>query len=668
MTESVTATKANQTIIVTLHTPATAVYNTSFSVAASGGGSGNAVTFSSTGACSNSGDTFTMTSGTGTCTVKYDQAGDGNYNAAPQVTESANALKANQTITVTQHAPASAAFNQQFTVAATGGGSGSAVTFSSSGACSNTGATFTITSATGTCSVRYDQAGDANYNAAPQVVESVSVGKTDQAITVTQHAPASAVFGTSFSVAATGGGSGNAVTFSSSGACSNTGATFTMTSGTGTCSVRYDQAGDANYNPAPQMVETVNGQKADADDQRHHARTGVGGLQHQLLRRRDRRRPGNAVTFSSSGACSNTGATFTMTSGTGTCSVRYDQAGDSNYSAAPQVAESTTAQKADQTINVTTHAPANAAYNSSFAVAANAPGGAVSFSSSGSCTNTGATFTITSGGGTCTVKYDQAGNANYNAAPQVTDSVNAQKANQTILVTLHAPPSAVFNTGFSVAADGGGSGNAVTFSSSGVCTNAGASFTMTSGTGTCTVKYDQGGDANYNAAQQVTESVTAQKASQTITFAPLPDRDLRRPGLHRQRDGELRPRGLLRRHRPVHGHGGDGPPDRSRQLHDHSLAGRRHELRRRDRCLAHLPDQRPRRERRGDDRRRCHLRAVRSRDGAGALDRQLRRQEGRTSTRPRPAWPSTGSRSPCRLGRARWRSTRRSRRATSVRS
>ena len=524
VTESVTATKANQTIIVTLHTPATAVYNTSFSVAASGGGSGNAVTFSSTGACSNSGDTFTMTSGTGTCTVKYDQAGDGNYNAAPQVTESANALKANQTITVTQHAPASAAFNQQFTVAATGGGSGSAVTFSSSGACSNTGATFTITSATGTCSVRYDQAGDANYNAAPQVVESVSVGKTDQAITVTQHAPASAVFGTSFSVAATGGGSGNAVTFSSSGACSNTGATFTMSSGTGTCSVRYDQAGDANYNPAPQIVETVNGQKAtQAINVTTHApasavfntsfsvaATGGGS--------------GNAVTFSSSGACSNTGATFTMTSGTGTCSVRYDQAGDSNYSAAPQVAESTTAQKADQTINVTTHAPANAAYNSSFAVAANAPDGAVSFSSSGSCTNTGATFTITSGGGTCTVKYDQAGNANYNAAPQVTDSVNAQKANQTILVTLHAPPSAVFNTGFSVAADGGGSGNAVTFSSSGVCTNAGASFTMTSGTGTCTVKYDQGGDANYNAAQQVTESASAQKAGQTITFAPLPDR------------------------------------------------------------------------------------------------------------------------------------------------
>ena len=40
-----------------------------------------------------------MTSGTGTCTVKYDQAGDTNYNAAPQVTETVNAQKAGQTIT-----------------------------------------------------------------------------------------------------------------------------------------------------------------------------------------------------------------------------------------------------------------------------------------------------------------------------------------------------------------------------------------------------------------------------------------------------------------------------------------------------------------------------------------------------------------------------------------
>src|SRR5206468_5597064 len=111
--------------------------------------------------------------------------------------------------------------------------------------------------------------------------------------------------------------------------------------------------------------------------------------------------------------------------------------------------------------------------------------------SAGSCSNTGANFTMTSGTGTCTVKYDQAGDGDYAAAPEVTETVNAQKAGQTIIVTTHAPASAVFGSGFSVAATGGGSGNAVTFSSGGGCSNTGADFTMTSGTNACSVKYDQ---------------------------------------------------------------------------------------------------------------------------------------------------------------------------------
>jgi hypothetical protein len=241
--------------------------------------------------------------------------------------------------------------------------------------------------------------------------------------------------------------------------------------------------------------------------------------------------PGGTVDFSSDGACSNTGNHYTITTGTGTCSVNYDQAGNANYNAAPQVVESVSVGKTSQAINVTTHAPATAVYDTQFTVAATggASGNPVTFSSSGSCSNTGAIFTMTSGTGTCSVKYDQAGGADYDPAPQVVETVDAQKANQTIMVTLHAPLTAVFNTGFSVAASGGGSGNQVTFSSFGVCTNTGGDFMMASGTGTCTVRYDQAGDGNYNAATQVTEPVTAQKASQSITFAALPDRTYGEP-------------------------------------------------------------------------------------------------------------------------------------------
>jgi hypothetical protein len=52
-----------------------------------------------------------MNSGTGTCTVTFNQAGDGsNYAAAPQVSESTTAQPAGQTISVTQEPPASATF------------------------------------------------------------------------------------------------------------------------------------------------------------------------------------------------------------------------------------------------------------------------------------------------------------------------------------------------------------------------------------------------------------------------------------------------------------------------------------------------------------------------------------------------------------------------------
>src|SRR4029434_2470595 len=83
------------------------------------------------------------------------------------------------------------------------------------------------------------------------------------------------------------------------------------------------------------------------------------------------------------------------------------------------------------------------------------------------------------------------------------------------------PATAVYSTSFTVAATGGGSGLPVTVGVSGVCSIGGTTVTMTSGTGTCTVAFDQAGNANYYAAPQVTETTTAQKADQITTFGPL---------------------------------------------------------------------------------------------------------------------------------------------------
>ncbi|SFB58398.1 hypothetical protein, partial [Algoriphagus aquimarinus] len=95
-------TKANQTITVTTPSPATAIYNTNFSVVATAT-SGLAVVYTSTAPLSNSGTDYTMTSGTGTGVVRYNQAGNNNYNAAPEVTANVNAAKADAVITVTPY-------------------------------------------------------------------------------------------------------------------------------------------------------------------------------------------------------------------------------------------------------------------------------------------------------------------------------------------------------------------------------------------------------------------------------------------------------------------------------------------------------------------------------------------------------------------------------------
>ena len=510
--------QTGQTITFTTPAPASAANGSNFTVAATAS-SGLTVAYTSSGSCSNSGATYTMTSGTGTCSVIANQAGNSSYAAAPQVTDTVTATPLGQTITFTIQAPASAANGSNFTVAATAS-SGLTVAYTSSGSCSNAGATYTMTSGTGTCSVIANQAGNANYAAAPRVTETVNAASGSQTITFTTPAPTSAANGSNFTVAATAS-SGLTVAYTSSGSCSNSGATYTMTSGTGTCSVIANQPGNSNYAAAPQVTETV---AATPGSQTITFTTlapnsAANGSNFTVAATAS---SGLTVTFSSAGSCSNSGATYTMTSGTGTCSVIANQPGNANYAAAPQVTETVIAAAGSQTITFTTPAPSSAANGSNFTVAATASSGlTVTFSSAGSCSNSGATYTITSGTGTCSVIANQAGNSNY-ATTQATETVTATPASQTITFTTPAPASAAYGSNFTVAATAS-SGLTVAYTSSGSCSNSGATYTMTSGTGTCSVIANQAGNGNYAAATPVTETVTASLTSQTITFTtPAP--------------------------------------------------------------------------------------------------------------------------------------------------
>ena len=96
------------------------------------------------------------------------------------------------------------------------------------------------------------------------------------------------------------------------------------------------------------------------------------------------------------------------------------------------------------------------------------------------------------------MKYDQAGDGNYNAATQVTESVAAQKANQIITVEHACAGERHLTTPVSRLRPLSNSVWQSRYGSSGRAPTSAPTFTMTSGTGTCTVKYDQAGDSNYN--------------------------------------------------------------------------------------------------------------------------------------------------------------------------
>ncbi len=143
-----------------------------------------------------------------------------------------------------------------FTVSATAS-AGLPVTFTASGSCTLASRTVTITAA-GSCTVTANQAGDAAFNPAPALPQPFTILKANQ--TISFGALPNKRFGDPpFSISATAS-SGLPVAISASGICTLAGATVTLT-GAGSCAIKASQAGSANYNPAPDVIQTTSSKR-----------------------------------------------------------------------------------------------------------------------------------------------------------------------------------------------------------------------------------------------------------------------------------------------------------------------------------------------------------------------------------------------------------------------
>jgi hypothetical protein len=529
---SLTNNKANQAITFTSSAPQTAKVGATYAATATGGGSTSPIVFSidaSTSAvCSIVGSTVTFKT-LGTCTVDANRAGDANYNAAPQVQQSAVVtVKGDQAVSFTSTAPLTAKVGATYAVTATGGGSTSPVVLSidatTSGVCSIVGSTVTFTTL-GTCKIDANQAGDANYNAAAQVQQSAVVTvKGDQTISFTSAAPGSAKFGGATYTPAATATSGLTVAFtidaSASAICSISGGVVSFV-GIGTCVIDANQAGNGNWNPAPQAQQSFAVAKGDQT-------ITFGALASKTF---DQGSVTVSATASSGLAVSYTSTTLSVctvgaSSGVvsfvaaGSCSITAGQGGNSNWNAATSVPQGFTIGKGNQTI--TFGALASKTFDQgSVTVSATASSGlAVSYTSTTlSVCTVGASSGVVSfvAAGSCSITADQGGNSNWNAAASISQGFTIGKGNQTI--TFSNPGAKTFDQGPLTVSPTASSGLSVALTSAtvSVCTVSGSTITFVA-TGTCTINANQAGNANWLAATQVQQSFTISKGNQTITF------------------------------------------------------------------------------------------------------------------------------------------------------
>ena len=144
-----------------------------------------------------------VSSSVGTCTLDVNQAGNANYNAAPRSSSPSPWARPDHHPTST--APAGHGGRATYTPTATAS-SGLAVAItidaSSSSVCSIAAGAVSFQTA-GTCVVDFNQAGNANYDAAPRSSRPSRSGKGSQTITPTSTAPAATVGGATYTPTAT---------------------------------------------------------------------------------------------------------------------------------------------------------------------------------------------------------------------------------------------------------------------------------------------------------------------------------------------------------------------------------------------------------------------------------------------------------------------------------
>jgi alpha-tubulin suppressor-like RCC1 family protein len=228
-----------------------------FAVTAPTATGGLPVVFSvKSGPATMSGNMVTIT-GVGTVVLAANQSGNANFGPASEVTTSFFVSKGSQTIAAFTPV-GTRAFGSAFNVNPPTASSGLPVVLTLKSGPAAISANNTVTpTRLGTVVLAANQPGDANYNAALQVTTSFVVVKGNQTISAFATIESKLVGVSPFAVTAPSASSGLPVTLSikSGPATISSNRTLTIT-GPGNVTVAANQAGNANFNTAPEVTTT----------------------------------------------------------------------------------------------------------------------------------------------------------------------------------------------------------------------------------------------------------------------------------------------------------------------------------------------------------------------------------------------------------------------------
>jgi outer membrane autotransporter protein len=497
----------------------------------------------------------------GECTIVASQPGDIRWSAAPQVTQTLFANKASPEITFTTAAPFGAKIGGSYRPTATstfGAPVALSINPDSRGICRLEDGSV-IFENIGMCFVVGDVAATENTNPGTgSQAFLVGPATQDQTISFTSTPPTGAGIGGTYTPTATAT-SGLPVGFSTSedsiAVCQFSEGVVRFI-GIGECIVHANQPGGTAWNEAPEVSQRFSvGQTAQVITFAQPGnQTFAPGLTVALSATGGA--SGNPVVFTSGSAavCTVNASTVTVTAA-GSCTIHADQAGNERFGAAMRASRTFTVSRAQDNVAFITTPPVDAKVGGSRVPEADSESGLVAVitvdatSGPGVCAITNGVLSYLAPG-TCRIVARTEGNASYlAAASQIMEFVVEEAVKeQTISFTSTAPGSAVFGgtyrpaasatsglpvsfSTFSITPFGGSSSSAkgilpsVCRSSAGGCDvsaceirNGIVSFT---GVGTCTVFANQEGDAEWEEADEVSQSFEIGKAPQSIEFAAL---------------------------------------------------------------------------------------------------------------------------------------------------